>query len=99
MVYPERMTTLGWVVSIAIIVLLVALIIALVVWALEGRRLPVAERPPEPTRRTPHEAIAHRYAAGEIDEHEYRRVRDVLAETPQTPATGESDEPVSQSPG
>jgi uncharacterized membrane protein len=97
--YPERMTTLGWVVSIAVVVLLVALIVALVVWALEGRRLPVAERPPEPTRRTPHEAIAHRYAAGEIDEHEYRRVRDVLAEEPQPPAAAESDEPVGHGPG
>jgi uncharacterized membrane protein len=93
MVYPEHMTTLGWVVSTAIMVMLVALIVALVVWAVQGRHLPVAEQPPEPSPRTPHEAVAHRYAAGEIDEHEYRRVRDVLAETPQPRAAPESDEP------
>ncbi len=96
--YPERMTTLGWVVSIAVVVLLVALIVALAVWAMEGRHLPVAE-PPEPTQRTPHEAIAHRYAAGEIDEHEYRRVRDVLWEKPQPPAAAESGEPVGRDSG
>lgn len=99
MVYPERMTSLGWVVSIAVVVLLAALIVALAVWAIEGRRLPVAERPPEPTQRTPHEAIAHRYAAGEIDEHEYRRMRDVLAEKPLAPAAAEGDRPVGHDPG
>lgn len=99
MMYPERMTTLGWVVSIAILVLLVALIVALVVWALEGRGLHRAGRSLELTQQTPHEVIAHRYAAGAIDEHEYRRVRDVLAEKPRPPAASGSDDPAGHGPG
>lgn len=92
------MSTLGWVVSIAVVVLLVAVVVALVVWTVEGRRLRAAERPPEATHRTPHEALAHRYAAGAIDEHEYRRVRDVLSEEPRSPAPPESDEPAGHNP-
>jgi putative membrane protein len=80
----DHMTTGGWILGSVMMVLLIALVVIAVVWlvrwsATTGR--PSAPHGGESAR----EVLDRRFASGEIDDEEYRRLRAALSDAPAPP--------------
>ena len=67
----------GWLVMGFVMILLLALAVAALIWALRDR----APSHPQPWAGapTPRQILDERFARGELDEEEYRKRRDLLA--------------------
>jgi uncharacterized membrane protein len=70
--------------------LLLAVVVLLIVWAVQALSRPPGWRmagpmgPPPPQPGTALDILARRFAAGEITAEDYRKMRDVLQEPPKT---------------
>jgi uncharacterized membrane protein len=76
-----------------LILLLVAGVTVLVIWAIRESarphpvgppRMPMDQMPAQAPRETPLEILARRFASGEINAEEYERARDLLGGGPKT---------------
>jgi putative membrane protein len=68
---------IAWIVSLFFLMMVLAGVALLVIWAVRARPLSPAGQ--APGRETPLDILARRFAAGEIDADEYKRSRDLLS--------------------
>jgi uncharacterized membrane protein len=83
MMYGHDMSTWGWIASIAVTVLVLALILAAIVWLVraQGGASPSPAGDPA-AGASAREILDRRLASGEIDESEYRRLREARSQRP-----------------
>jgi putative membrane protein len=89
--YGEHMDAGGWFLSVLVTVLVVALIVAGIVWLLRTQS-PSAPRPEAAEHASARDVLDRRLASGQIDEDEYRRLRSAL--TDDSSAVGRPAAPV-----
>jgi putative membrane protein len=86
MMYGEHMGAGGWILSVLLTLLVVALIVVGIVWLVRsvaaGTPAQVADQP----RESPRELLDRRLAAGEISEEEYRSLRAAVRDEPRAAA-------------
>jgi putative membrane protein len=76
-----HMTTGGWIFGSVMIVLLIALVVIAIVWLIRWSQSSAAPPRTEASSGSPaREMLDRRLASGEIDEDEYRRLRDTVSE-------------------
>ena len=78
----DHMTTGGWVLGSVMMVLLIALVVIAIIWLIRWSEASGASSRAEASSGgSAREMLDRRLASGEIDEDEYRRLRDALSET------------------
>ncbi len=72
----------GWTLSVAVTLLLIALVVAAIVWLIRNQGAGVTPRHRSDEGGSARELLDRRLVAGEIREDEYQRLRTALSETP-----------------